>query len=150
MDVMLSILDESNDLSDYDADFVNKATCMVQDELDLHVGKERLVKESDISNLVYLQAVVKETLREIPAANKDVDFKGKHFELIPFGGRRKSCPEMTYGLQMTHLVIDGLLQAFDVFTDWPVEMTAIFGLTNAKATPLDVLVKPRLSISHYE
>ncbi|PHT51149.1 Cytochrome 82C4 [Capsicum baccatum] len=34
-----------------------------QDELDTHVGKNRRVQESDIKNLVYLQAIVKESLR---------------------------------------------------------------------------------------
>ncbi|XVF45841.1 hypothetical protein PTKIN_Ptkin02bG0239300 [Pterospermum kingtungense] len=34
-----------------------------QDELDIHVGKHWQVEESDITNLVYLQAIVKETLR---------------------------------------------------------------------------------------
>lgn len=34
----------------------------VQDELDIQVGKDRQVKESDVENLVYWQAVVKETL----------------------------------------------------------------------------------------
>ena len=35
----------------------------VQEELDLKEGRGRWVEESDIPNLVYLQAVVKETLR---------------------------------------------------------------------------------------
>ncbi|KAJ4955620.1 hypothetical protein NE237_012403 [Protea cynaroides] len=39
-----------------------------QDELDSHVGKDRHVEESDIKNLVYLDAIVKETLRLYPVA----------------------------------------------------------------------------------
>ncbi|KAE8729735.1 Protopine 6-monooxygenase [Hibiscus syriacus] len=39
-----------------------------QDELDLHVGKHRQVEESDINNLVYLQAIMKETFRLHPPA----------------------------------------------------------------------------------
>lgn len=37
-----------------------------QEEVDLHVGRERLVQESDIEKLVYIQAIVKETLRLHP------------------------------------------------------------------------------------
>ncbi|KAI3930623.1 hypothetical protein MKX01_037069, partial [Papaver californicum] len=33
------------------------------DELDLHVGRDRQVSESDIKNLQYIQAIMKETLR---------------------------------------------------------------------------------------
>ncbi|XVF59521.1 hypothetical protein PTKIN_Ptkin07bG0282600 [Pterospermum kingtungense] len=95
MDVMLNIL-ENAQISGFDADTINKATCLnmvlgggdttmvtltwalslllhnprvlnkAQDELNKHVGKDRLLEESDITNLVYLQAVVKETLRLYP------------------------------------------------------------------------------------
>ncbi|XP_047176209.1 cytochrome P450 82A4-like [Vigna umbellata] len=97
MDVMISILD-GRTIDGVDADTVIKATVLgmiaggndttntvitwviysilrnplvlekVKAELDIHVGKERLVSEDDISKLKYLQATVKETLRLHPPA----------------------------------------------------------------------------------
>lgn len=40
-----------------------------QEELHIHVGKDRMVELSDINKLVYMQAVVKETLRLYPPAS---------------------------------------------------------------------------------
>ncbi|XP_049390730.1 cytochrome P450 82A3-like [Solanum stenotomum] len=86
------------DLDGFDADTIIKSTCLAmwaggsdtivvaliwilslllnnyealkktQDELDTHIGKNKWVQESDIKNLVYLQAIVKESLRLYPAA----------------------------------------------------------------------------------
>ncbi|GMI90650.1 cytochrome P450, family 82, subfamily C, polypeptide 4 [Hibiscus trionum] len=98
MDMMLLLLEDAGNLPSYDADTINKATCLAiilggtdtstvtltwalslllnhrealkkaQHELDTCVGKDRLVQESDIKNLVYLQAIIKETTRLYPAA----------------------------------------------------------------------------------
>lgn len=175
-----------------------------QEELDLHVGAERLVDESDIKNLVYLQAIIRETLRlnpvaplsgpreamedctlagyNVPAGSRliinvwkiqrdptiwtdplefqperfltshvDVDVRGKHFELIPFGSGRRACPGVAFALQGLHLTLARLLQAFDLANsnDEPVDMAAKSGMNTAKATPLEVLVSPRLPARLY-
>ena len=126
-----------------------------KEELDAQVGKERCVRKSDIDKLVYLQAIVIETLRlylpgplcvprefsencslgeydvrkgtrlilnlwkihtdpnvwsnplefkpeRFLTTHKDVDVRGNHFELLPFGSGRRKCPRISYGLQMVH------------------------------------------------
>ncbi|KAK9232641.1 hypothetical protein WN943_022889 [Citrus x changshan-huyou] len=215
-----------------DADTINKATCLAlilggsdttsgtltwaislllnnrhalkkaQEELDQQVGKERAVDESDTENLVYLQAIIKETLRLYPAgpllapreamedctvsgyhvpagtrlminawkiqrdprvwenpsafqperflpghgAHADVDVRGQQFELIPFGSGRRSCPGASSALQVLHLTLARLLHSFELATplDQPVDMSESPGLTIPKATPLKVLLSPRL------
>ncbi|XP_015884699.3 cytochrome P450 CYP82D47 [Ziziphus jujuba] len=218
----------------YDADKINKATSMAlilagtdtatvtltwslalllnnrgalkkaQQELDEHVGRDRQVKESDLNKLVYLQAILKETLRLYPAGplsiphesmedctvggyhvpkgirllvnlskihrdpkiwsdpnefrperflttHKAVDVRGQNFELIPFGSGRRMCPGVSLALQFMQLTLAALLHGFDMATpsNEAVDMSEKFGLTNMKASPLDVLLTPRLPANLY-
>ncbi|KAM3341936.1 cytochrome 82A3 [Capsicum galapagoense] len=234
MDLMLSIC-EDKDLYGFDADAVIKATCMAmqsagtdttivtltwtlslllnnyealekaQDELDIHVGKDRWVQESDLKNLVYLQAIVNESLRLYPAAPlmlphesiedcvvsgydipkgtrllvniwkihydpdiwpnpqefkpdrfltiyKDVNVRGNHFELMPFGRGRRMCPGVSLGLQVVQYVMAVLLQGFKITrpSDEPIDMSESFGLTILKAFPLKVHLTPRLDSNLYK
>uniref|UniRef100_A0A6N2K142 Cytochrome P450 n=1 Tax=Salix viminalis TaxID=40686 RepID=A0A6N2K142_SALVM len=105
----------------------------VQKEIDIHVGTTRWVEESDIKNLVYFQAIVKETLRLYPPGPS----------LLP---RRRLCPGISSGLQMLHLTLSRVLQGFNFSTamNVQVDMSEGLGLTLAKATPLGVVLAPRL------
>ncbi|KAH9751030.1 Xanthotoxin 5-hydroxylase CYP82C4 [Citrus sinensis] len=238
MDVMLSALADAEELPSFDADTITKATCLalilggtdtttftltwaltltlnhldvlkkVQNELDTHIGRERQVIESDIKNLVYLQAIVKETLRLCPAAplsiphesmedctiasyhvpagtrlfvniakihrdpnvweepnefrperflktHKDIDVRGQNFELIPFGSGRRGCPGISFALQVLLLTLASLLHGFEFATPGPgdtepLDLSEGVGLTNLKATPLQVLLTPRLHAQLFE
>ncbi|KAL5558162.1 hypothetical protein UlMin_034373 [Ulmus minor] len=233
MDVMLSVLGDS-DFAGYNADIVNKATVLslvsagsdtsavtltwaislllnnphvlkkAQEELDTHVGRDRVVNDSDMSKLVYVQAIVKETLRLYPPAplgaphlaredctiggydipkgtrvmtnlskihtdplvwpepyefkperflttHKDVDVKGQNFELTPFGSGRRMCPGASFAVQMLNFALASFLHAFEITrpTIEQIDLTESFGLTNSKKSPLEILVKPRLSNELY-
>ncbi|CBI36489.3 unnamed protein product, partial [Vitis vinifera] len=233
IDVMLSVLEDTS-MFGHSRETVIKATIMIlivggtdtvsttstwllsallnnkhalkcaQEELDLKVGRGRWVEESDIPNLLYLQAVIKETLRlytatplsapheamedchvagyHIPKGTRlfvnawklhrdpsvwsdpedfqperfltthaDLDVLGQHFELIPFGSGRRSCPGITMALKLLPLVIGRLLQGFDLSTplNAPVDMREGLSITLAKLTPLEVMLTPRLPSQFY-
>jgi cytochrome P450 len=79
--------------------------------------------------------------------HKDVDVKGQHFELIPFGAGRRMCPGISFGLQLMQITLATLLHGFDIVTpnEEPVDMVEHNGLTTIKASPLEVILTPRLS-----
>lgn len=45
--------------------------------------------------------------------NSQVDIKGQHFELLPFGAGRRMCPAMNLGMSTVEFVIANLLYWFD-------------------------------------
>ncbi|KAK3038175.1 hypothetical protein RJ639_029629, partial [Escallonia herrerae] len=121
-----------------------------RDELGTHIGRERQVEESDMKNLVYLQAIVKETLRLHPAALLmqpreaiedclELDLREQDFELIPLGSGRRVCPGISLARHSVQLVLAHLIHGFEVAkpSDEPIDMTKSFGMTTLKTTPLD-------------
>nr|KYP36166.1 Cytochrome P450 82A3 [Cajanus cajan] len=84
--------------------------------------------------------------------HKNIDIKGQHFELIPFGAGRRMCPGLSFSLQIMQLTLASLLHGFDIVTldGRPVDMLEHIGLTNIKASPLQVILTPRLSPHIYD
>ncbi|KAI9118357.1 hypothetical protein K1719_010689 [Acacia pycnantha] len=235
MDVLVSSVDEAEMIDGRDADSTIKATSLIMilggadtttvtltwalsllmnnpevlkkavQELESEVGKERLVVESDLKNLHYLQAIIKEAMRLYPAAplsvihesmedctvagyhipsgtrlltnlskihrdprvyedplefrperflttHKNIDLRGQHFELIPFGAGRRICPGISFALHISQLTLASVLHGFDVSTvdNQAVDMREQVGMTNIKASPLQLLLTPRLSPHLYE
>ncbi|KAL5715871.1 hypothetical protein ACHQM5_017633 [Ranunculus cassubicifolius] len=164
-----------------------------QSELRETIAENKPIKESDIDNLHYLQAIIKETFRlhppvpfliphrgvtdvevcgfivpkktqvlinvwtmgrdpetwEDPATfrperflNSSMDFRGRDFDLIPFGAGRRICPGLPLAHRMvTLMLLASLLHVFH----WKLEggmkpqdidMEEKFGITLQKAIPL--------------
>ncbi|XP_010064547.1 cytochrome P450 CYP82D47 [Eucalyptus grandis] len=85
------------------------------------------------------------------SSHKDVDVKDSNIALLPFGGGRRICPGISFGLEMVHFLLAKFLHAFEISTvdNSPVDMSEIFGPTILKATPLEVMLKPRLTRELY-
>ncbi|GJW13295.1 cytochrome P450 CYP82D47-like protein [Tanacetum coccineum] len=139
-----------------------------QKELEKHVGRDREVEDSDLKNLVYIQAIIKETLRLYPVAPLSAPHESTEDCVV--GGY--TVPKLTVLLvniwniqhdsQMwtdpfsfeperfltSKKEIDVIGQHFEFLpfgSDGLIDMTEIPGFTTPKTTPLDLLVAPRLS-----
>ncbi|XP_042015621.1 cytochrome P450 71AU50-like [Salvia splendens] len=82
----------------------------------------------------------------------DVDVRGRHFQLIPFGSGRRGCPGLQLGLTVVKLVVAQLVHCFD----WElpngmkpedIDMCEHFGLVTARAKPLMAIPTYRLHVS---
>ncbi|KAK1554482.1 hypothetical protein Q3G72_012857 [Acer saccharum] len=165
MDVMITILQDDPQLfPGRDADTVNKAICLnmilaasdtttvtltwvltlllnhpdvlkkAQHELDIHVGSERQFKPE-----------------RFLTTHKDFDVRGNNHEYTPFSSGRRMCPGVSFALQVLQLTLASLIHGFDFETqsNEAVDTSEGIGLTYVKASPLEVLLSPRLSPSLY-
>lgn len=166
-------------------------------ELTRVVGPNKKVEESDIENLHYLNAVIKETFRLHPpipllvprravqdtkfmgyhipkntqvfinawAIGRDpevwddplsfkpdrfigskIEYKGNHYELIPFGAGRRMCAGVALADRVLHLVLGSLLHHFDWelggnATKETIDMKDRLGVTSKKLEPLLAIPK---------
>lgn len=77
----------------------------------------------------------------------EVDFRGRHFEFIPFGSGRRICPGMSLAHQTVHLMLGSLIHSFkwklpDGLNLSHVELKEKLGVTVALAVPLRAIPLP--------
>lgn len=85
---------------------------------------------------------------------KEIDFRGRDFEFIPFGAGRRICPGLPLAYRMVHLMVGSLLHRFEwklpeEVGNCGVNMSEKFGVTLAMAQHLKAIAVPVLgNISH--
>ncbi|KAJ9565318.1 hypothetical protein OSB04_001284 [Centaurea solstitialis] len=183
------------------AELINHPNIMRKavEEIDQVVGKNRLLQESDIPNLPYLQAIVKETLRlhptgpmilrqstedctvagyHIPAnttifvnvwalgrdpnhwenplefrperfEKNQLDVRGQHFHMLPFGSGRRMCPGTSLALHVVHATLGAMIQCFEWKAGKDGNLTSVdmeegLGITLPRANPLVCVPVARL------
>ncbi|KAI3512866.1 hypothetical protein L1887_20187 [Cichorium endivia] len=158
-----------------------------------------MILETDLENMQYLKAVIKETLRlyppiplliprettehvklmgyDIPSGTQTIvnawaigrdptvwdepnefrperfincstDYKGLHFELLPFGGGRRGCPGISFAVIMFELALANVIYKFDLalpngVKDKDLDMSEKVAITLHKKAPLLVMATPR-------
>ncbi|CAO2187029.1 unnamed protein product [Urochloa humidicola] len=79
----------------------------------------------------------------------EVDVKGQHLELLPFGSGRRMCPAHNLGLRMVQLVLANLLHGFkwklpDGLVTEKLSMEEKFGISVSRMDQLRAIPEPRL------
>ncbi|XP_051123115.1 cytochrome P450 71A9-like [Andrographis paniculata] len=79
--------------------------------------------------------------------NRQVDYRGKHFELLPFGAGRRQCPGINFSIPLVELALANLLYRFD----WElppgmsrddIDLEEAIGITMHKKIPLVLVASP--------
>lgn len=79
--------------------------------------------------------------------DSEIDFRGRYFELIPFGSGRRMCPGLLLAHRMVHLMLASLINSFewrlpDGMRPEELDMSEKFGVNLALAIPLQAIPVP--------
>ncbi|KAE8670852.1 hypothetical protein F3Y22_tig00112050pilonHSYRG00001 [Hibiscus syriacus] len=133
-----------------------KELCMNQTLIDSHIFKlsskklcgsilwllfSYLTKSKRISK--YAATIYRRTL-SFWFIDSSLDFRGRDFEYIPFGGGRRICSGMPLAVRMVHLMLASMIHSFDWklphgMNPQDLDMQEQFGTTLRKAVPLCVV-----------
>ncbi|XP_073141506.1 strychnine-11-hydroxylase-like [Henckelia pumila] len=81
--------------------------------------------------------------------DSEVDFRGQHFELLPFGAGRRGCPGIGFAVCLVELALANLLFFFDwelpkgVLSGRELDMEEALGITMHKRIPLCLVASRR-------
>ncbi|RVX23469.1 Cytochrome P450 81E8 [Vitis vinifera] len=111
-------------------------------ELDMHVGKDRLIEESDLPKLRDPQ------VWEDPTSFKPERFENgerENYKLVPFGIGRRACPGAGLAQRVVGLALGSLIQCYDwkKISNTAIDTIEGKGLTMPKLQPLEAMCKAR-------
>ncbi|RVX23854.1 Isoflavone 2'-hydroxylase [Vitis vinifera] len=111
-------------------------------ELDMHVGKDRLIEESDLPKLRDPQ------VWEDPTSFKPERFENgerEDYKLVPFGIGRRACPGAGLAQRVVGLALGSLIQCYDwkKISNTAIDTTEGKGLSMPKLEPLEAMCKAR-------
>ncbi|KAI3763174.1 hypothetical protein L1987_53625 [Smallanthus sonchifolius] len=80
--------------------------------------------------------------------NSPIDYKGLHFELLPFGAGRRGCPGIQFAMVVNELALANVVYKFNLalpngMKNEDLDMSETTGITVHKKSPLLVMATPR-------
>ncbi|KAI7732865.1 hypothetical protein M8C21_013317 [Ambrosia artemisiifolia] len=163
------VIGKGKNIKDHDLVKLPYLSCIVKETLRLHPPAPLLIPrnvENQVNLFGYIIPKGTQVLVNAWAIGKDpsiwedskefkperfltspIDVRGHHFELIPFGAGRRTCPGWPLALRTIPIILGSLINNFDWNLDVNVQpkdldMTERFGINLRKANPLCVVPIP--------